>query len=954
MLHNKTDLFEHYCNIAELSAIKQHNYITALKKSEPELASKLSALLVNDSDLTQVFNQSILALTDSESVVNVGDNIANYQLTQSLGQGGMGQVFKAERNDGKIEQTVAIKFLHPLFQQYQSGQLLLQEAQALASLSHPNIASILDISETHDGNTFIVMEYIEGVTLDVYLQKNSLSIAQKLSLFNQVSDAVLEAHNHQIIHADIKPSNVLITSSGQAKLIDFGVMQVTEGLHNSAPKFVTAYLGAMTVNYASPEQLNGGKATIASDIYSLGSLLYFLLSGKGPFEEFDDTLAQKVERIMTQRPTSFAINESVIFKSDVIAILHKALSKKANERYRTVTDFISDINAFQQHQTLSVNANNSLFNTFKFIYRHRIISTALISVFMILLVAFFQINAKNELLLSEKHALENANKELKNTFTQLDKNISEAHLQSETIYLPDPNNLSSKQYIEMMMLMFDDYYFKSNHGAYTLVIDTLMEWLEAQKSIEPLSFHLAKYRKVLAVSGDSDNYESDREILGNILALKTPLNAAVLDLLRFKRFTIKLQQTHFIPLFIRLDKELVKSTLSIKELFSFHSAGGGIYADSDSEQAIYHYQKAYELAKRNTDEIKLWTFIATSIDYRTALINVKGFDDEQVVALTDELYKLIKQSNDKKLDTGKLSLILGIDLNHSMEHVADTLQKYDITFESAMNNATQSHPPILYIIGLYYASLGEYEKAIALHKKSMKQYVSDRGGEDPYLLFRVANMHLAAGDVVTGMRLIEQQILPQSAEHYELDTLGYFQTRTCKKLALIENSQRLKDLCFDGYSNVEKSLGEDGYWLKLAASGVVAWYTLQPANEAENDYVKLLESNFESNNNVNKMKYGTVLLRYYISRKDIDKAMYYQNEVAIATEADYGSVDAVIRYYHQIMVAEINLLQGDKASALVKLDSIKNKMCSLGDSNPNKVRYLELLNFLGQPDCINS
>jgi serine/threonine protein kinase len=953
MENSKKDLFEHFCYFHELAVAQQITYINTLKVHEPETANKLEALINNNNDITQVFTDSIINFTDEKNSVSIGDKLANFQLTQTLGHGGMGQVFKAERCDGKIDQTVAIKFLHPLFQQYQSGKLLLQEAQALANLSHPNIASIYDISETDNGDTFIVMEYIEGVTLDIYLQENTLSVIQKTMLFNQIADAVLEAHNHQIIHADIKPSNVLITATGQAKLIDFGVMQLAGELSQTAPKLVTHYLCAMTINHASPEQLHGEKASIYSDIYGLGGLLYFMLSGSSPFEEVGGTLAQKIEHITSQRPDDCTFTKTAPFISDLIAILHKALSKHPKDRYRTVTDLINDINAFQEYKKLSVNANIGFHHALKFFYRHRIITAAISSVFIILLVAFVQIKSKNELLTQEKKLLENVNQELKNTFTQQDKNISEAHIKSEAIYLPDPNNLASKQYIEMMFLMFDDYYFKENQPAYALVIDTLMSWLSVQDNIEPLSLYLAKYRKVLSGNKDSDNFQEDAEILSDILAIETPLNSSVLDLLRFKRFTTKLE-TYFIPLFIRLDTELVKSTLSVKELFAFHSAGGGIYADSDSKQATYHYQKAYELAKNNPDKIKLWVFIATSLDFRTALINSKGYDDEQVVNLSNELYKLIKQTNDKKLDTSKLSLLLGMDLDRSMENVANTLQKYGITFESLKKDNAQVNASILTIVGHYYASLGEYEKAITLYKKSMQLYVSERGSEQgPYLLFRIASVHLSAGNIVTGMNSIEEQILPLSTKGYEKDVVGYFQTKTCKKLALIENTKRLENLCIGGFSNAEESFEKGSYWIKFAASGVVSWYTLQPFSEAENYYVKLLESDFEKSNSVNKINYGTVLLQYYINRKNIEKSIYYKNIVSIAVEADYGSVDAIVRYYNQMMAAEIDLLQNDKLSAITKLINIQQKMCSLSDKNPQKIKYRRLQHSLNQPSCVN-
>jgi len=203
------------------------------------------------------------------------------------------------------------------------------------------------------------------------------------------------------------------------------------------------------------------------------------------------------------------------------------------------------------------------------------------------------------------------------------------------------------------------------------------------------------------------------------------------------------------------------------------------------------------------------------------------------------------------------------------------------------------------------------------------------------------------------MGIFEEKILPVSIKHYEKDSVGYFQTRACINLARLENSKRLKGLCLDGFSNVDSSLEKDDYWIKYAASGVVSWYTLQPYNEAEDYYVKLLEANIEQSNNVNKIKYGTILLQYYISRKNIDKSIYYQEIIASGVEADFGSVDAIIRYYNQIMAAEVDLLQHDKTSAITKLTNIKSKMCSLENKNPSKIKYLKLQHALNQPSCVN-
>jgi serine/threonine protein kinase len=956
MAYSNKDLFEHFCDLNELSIIQQKSHLNAIKVHQPELANKLVVLIDNNCDLTQVFTDSILNFTDENKLASIGDRLKNYQLTQSLGNGGMGQVFKAERCDGKIAQTVAIKFLHPLFYQYQSGKLLLQEAQALAKLNHPNIASIYDISETENGNAYIIMEYVEGVTLDVYLQQNNLSVDNKLSLFNQIADAVLESHNHQIIHADIKPSNVLITNSGQAKLIDFGVMQLAGELAQTAPKHITHYLCAMTVNYASPEQLTGAKATISSDIYSLGSLLYFILSGKSPFEEVAGKLTGKIEHINTQAPEHCAMLAKVPFKSDLIAIVNNTLSKRPKDRYRTVTDLINDIQAFGQKKTVSVSASNRVHNALKFFYRNRIVNTATICIFMIVLVAFLQINAKNELLTKEKKSLENVSQVLKSTFTKRDKSIADAHLKNDALYLPDPAKLAPKQYIEIMSLMFDDYYFQDNQPAYSQVIDTLIQWLMTQDNVDRLSQYLVKYRKVVSDNKENENHQEYADILSAIMAIDEPLSPSVLELFEFKNSSPKLAKTHFLPLFLRLEKELIRPEIPVKQLFLFHRAGGRIYIDNNSRLSVYHLKKAYELAKSNSDEIKLWLFVDTLFNLISQLRNWKGPTQDELVSLKNELHELINQMDNKKIYRSKLSLLLAFQVTFSMDSVANILQQNNITFKSSLEETSFSDAVMIRIQSAYFKSLGQYEKAIKLANKAAALKDNESGHNDSYynyFIVRVAYSYLEAGDTVKAMSLIEGQIIPFITKYESKDSLGYYQAVFCYKLALNENSERLKNLCFDGFNNLRDNVGIDNYWTRYTASGVVSWYTLQPVTEAEKYYVKLLESDFEEASSQEKINRGFILERYFISRNKIEKSEYYQTVVAQSIEDYYGSVDAIDRYYHQIMVTELALLKGNKAKAIATLANIKQKMCSLADINSQKIKYLKLQKSLNQASCLN-
>ena len=196
-----------------------------------------------------------------------------YRLDRLLGRGGVGEVFLAERADGQIEQSVAIKLLcrgvpRPLLR-----SRFLQERQILARLQHPGIAHLLDVGETAEGRPYLVLDYIDGVPIDVYSRE--LELRAKLRLFLKVCDAVAYAHRNLIIHRDIKPSNILVDAAGQPKLLDFGIAKIL----GAATDQTGTQERLLTPDYASPEQVRGAAQSTATDVYSLGAVLYRLLTG---------------------------------------------------------------------------------------------------------------------------------------------------------------------------------------------------------------------------------------------------------------------------------------------------------------------------------------------------------------------------------------------------------------------------------------------------------------------------------------------------------------------------------------------------------------------------------------------------------------------------------------------------------------------------------------------------
>src|ERR1700676_2979534 len=212
-----------------------------------------------------------------------GNRIGPYRVLRTLGVGGMGEVFLAERADAEFEQQVAIKVVYGGSQGVQSRLKI--ERQILAQLDHPNIAHLMDGGSLPYGTVYIVMEHVDGIPIDAYCDSNRLDVAARLKLFQTVCAAVHYAHQNLIVHRDLKPSNILVTAAGVPKLLDFGIAKLLDD--RQAMRLTLAVTHAdirvMTPDHASPEQVRGQAITTSSDVYVLGVLLYKLLTGTSPF-----------------------------------------------------------------------------------------------------------------------------------------------------------------------------------------------------------------------------------------------------------------------------------------------------------------------------------------------------------------------------------------------------------------------------------------------------------------------------------------------------------------------------------------------------------------------------------------------------------------------------------------------------------------------------------------------
>lgn len=389
----------------DLAADERAAWLMSVSAQDPALGADLRRMLARH----QVVHDSRFleeAVVDPRTMLApslAGHVVGSYRLVSLIGQGGTGSVWLAERCDGRFRGRAAVKLLNVALLGRAGEERFKREGTILARLQHPRIAHLIDAGVSPAGQPYLVIEHVDGRTIDKYCDERALGIEARLHLFLEVLEAVAHAHANLIVHRDIKPPNVLVSTDGQVKLLDFGIAKLIQGdpewggaATTSDPGALTREAGVgLTPEYAAPEQLSGGAVTTAADVYALGVLLYVLLSGQHPAGRALRSPATLIRAIVDTEPlrpsdavVSAAVPDDALaghakqcgttttrlrrtLRGDLDTIVARSLKKNAAERYHSVGALADDIRRFLRHEPISARPDTLRYRTATFVRRHR-------------------------------------------------------------------------------------------------------------------------------------------------------------------------------------------------------------------------------------------------------------------------------------------------------------------------------------------------------------------------------------------------------------------------------------------------------------------------------------------------------------------------------------------------------------------------------------------------------
>lgn len=762
-------LFQHLLMLDELRMVD--NLTVFIDQNHAFYADVIALIAAHEANKKQTSFNAIIG-QQAEQLVNdsviqelVDTQMGVYKLTKKLGQGGMGAVYLGERNDGQFEQKVAIKFVYPSIAALAGADFLLKEAQHLADLNHDNITKILTVDKTEERLSYMVMEYVEGIPIDEFCISKNLDSKARLKLFEKVCGAVQFAHQNMIIHADIKPSNILVDTNGKPKLMDFGIarkinLAVKDGELTDKQK--QQYLKAFSREFASPEQLNNDKISALSDIFTLGKLL---------------------NAMMSQSPKP---------NKEIDAIIQKATATEKAHRYQNIQDLLASINAHFKHYPINEYSNSFIYRTTKFVTRNTAFTLGTLAFSCVVLGFILTLNAKNQTLtqqigksqqlskflislMSAGDPILTYGKELKvkdlilsgvkKMDTEMAPYSKEKHELTNTMAL----SLYNLGYFDESLDVLNNIDLSSQELPLDAVLQTLFNQAKAHRAKSEFAQATAILQQILQLTADSNDNDGQlltikvHQQLAEIHSIQDKITTAndniaiAIQLLPAEKHPtlgvevyasaaqIELKQAKFAEAEQHIEQAQTLLTLinipPQNVQIDVLSAAGDIFAaQSKWQQAEEKYQLSHQYAVNLFGkEHPITARLNRNIGFTSEML---GEFDVAVSNYQAALATSMQHHGKYSIEVAELNNDLGI-VNQTMGNYDEAIQYYQqakLAYEQTLGKNSVETATTLGNIGTVYADKGEYEKEIELYKESIVVTESVFGRKHPKIAIRLANI----------------------------------------------------------------------------------------------------------------------------------------------------------------------------------------------------------------------
>lgn len=707
--------------------------ISMLATQTQNIETTIDKLADHKNSLSQLVDNSVNKVFGQSEVLQPGDIIENFTVISCIGEGGMGSVFLAQREQADFSQLVAIKVIHRLQNHASSELRFKRERQILASLNHKHIASFIGGGETEQGQPYIILEYIEGVPITEYCSSNELTVKQRLALFQQVLSAVSYAHQNFVVHRDIKPSNVLVTQTGEVKLLDFGIAKLIQPEQQTPNAELTQQQArVLTLGNASPEQVLGEAITTRSDVYGLGSLLVHMLTDQAMFKtqdlssrEIEDLILEKTPdkpSYTCSRSTNKLIQKQAsALRGELDTIALKALHKIPERRYSSAEQFAEDIQRYLSNYPIIAKPDSAWYSIRKFVQRNSM-SSAIGGLFIVSLIASSliiagqssRIEKERDTAVQQAAIAEQTAKYLSDIFNSADPNVNDGEIISAKMLLDSAydklNTLDTAALIKAnLTLTLSNVYGKiGEYDKASSLMDMALTFAEQVPEDDPKKLEL------------EFTVEIERGDL--LIALGEYTRAA-------EYFARQLN--------LAMSNQTVKNqlSLSVYEYFLYRLNYGlaTAYGYQDkNQQSLEYYVVAMNLAERTPSLSE--AYLATGyFGYGSVLRHLGKFEESAEILL-----KGIEVER-------RLHKTPTLDLAHGLNQIASTqysMGKYDDALPYAQEGLDirrsiheYGHIEVVASLGMLaniYARTDQLDQAIRMRKESLDMIESTLGIEHPF------------------------------------------------------------------------------------------------------------------------------------------------------------------------------------------------------------------------------